>query len=251
MTLGRQTPTLFAMPTTKPKKAKVRKLRKPISQLKPHPRNEEIRTHPPQGSEEWEALKASLEHDYFDPIVLNLTNGFLVSGHLRTKILEEMGVKKVDVVVVEYDEPTHLARMIAANKYSGNMVKAGMGTLFEELNQKEEFDLQVTGFALPEMAKFIETEPDFDFGDEEGHDDGTDIDGGATEGAADNETPEDNDPIRYAQLIYTEEEHEEYIELVEAYKEENLAAIQEEFDTDRIGIPETILFALRQTTELK
>ncbi len=88
-----------------------------IDQLKPHPRNP--RVHPEHGSPEWETLKASLAHSYFDPIVWNERNGMLVSGHLRTKVLEAEGVESVDAVVVDYDEATHLARMIAANRQVG------------------------------------------------------------------------------------------------------------------------------------
>lgn len=89
----------------------------PLARLRPHPRNP--RVHPQPGSPEWDALKASLAHDYFDPIVWNQRNGCLVSGHLRTKVLEAEGVESVDAVVVDYDEPTHLARMIAANRQVG------------------------------------------------------------------------------------------------------------------------------------
>ncbi|HOW67941.1 MAG TPA: hypothetical protein P5186_16240 [Candidatus Paceibacterota bacterium] len=89
-----------------------------IEQLKPHPKNPRI--HPEPGSAEWESLKASLEHDYFDPIVWNERNECLVSGHLRAKVLEAEGVQSVDAVVVDYDEPTHEARMIAANQQVGS-----------------------------------------------------------------------------------------------------------------------------------
>lgn len=88
-----------------------------LAKLKPHPQNP--RHHPEPGSPEWDTLKKSLEHDYFDPLVWNQRNGCLVSGHLRTKVMEELGVKKADVVVVDYDEPTHVARMIAANRQVG------------------------------------------------------------------------------------------------------------------------------------
>jgi len=63
-------------------------------------------------------LKESLEHDFFDPLVVN-GERFLVSGHLRARVLREMGVEAVDCVIVNYDEETHLARMIAANSQIG------------------------------------------------------------------------------------------------------------------------------------
>jgi hypothetical protein len=99
----------------------------PLSQLRPHPRNP--RVHPSPGSPEWEALKASLEHDYFDPIIWNERNGFLVSGHLRTKVLEAEGVTSIDAVVVDYDEETHLARMVAANQQMGAFDEASLAEI--------------------------------------------------------------------------------------------------------------------------
>lgn len=64
-------------------------------------------------------LKKSVEHDYFDPLVWNEQNGFLVSGHFRLKVMQELGITDVDVSVVNYDEPTHYARMIVANRPLG------------------------------------------------------------------------------------------------------------------------------------
>ena len=43
----------------------------------------------------------------------------LVSGHFRCKVLAHLGFTHADVSVVDYDEATHLARMIAANELLG------------------------------------------------------------------------------------------------------------------------------------
>lgn len=69
-------------------------------------------------------MQRSLEHDYFDPLVWNERNGFLVSGHLRLKVLVGMGFTHVDVSVVDYPEPVHCARMIAANRPLGEFEEA-------------------------------------------------------------------------------------------------------------------------------
>ena len=98
--------------------ASLRVERKSLGELKPHPKNP--RVHAEEGSQEWEALRRSLEHDYFDPLVYNERNGMLVSGHYRRKVFEVLGVEEVDVVVVDYDEPTHLARLMAANRQFGD-----------------------------------------------------------------------------------------------------------------------------------
>jgi DNA modification methylase len=88
-----------------------------LADLKPHPRNP--RRHPKAGSPKWDALKTSLAADYFDPLVWNERNGYLVSGHFRTPVLGSLGFTHADVSVVSYDEATHLARMIAANTLLG------------------------------------------------------------------------------------------------------------------------------------
>jgi DNA modification methylase len=107
----------------------VRKM--PISRLKEHPSNP--RVHPQPGSPEWETLRKSLENDYFDPCVVNERNGFmLVSGHMRVKVLREMGVKHVDCVIVDYPEDVHLARMIAANKQIGDWNDATLTALLQQ-----------------------------------------------------------------------------------------------------------------------
>jgi DNA modification methylase len=122
--------------------------RLPLAKLKPHPRNP--RKHPGPGSSEWETLQKSIEHDYFDPIVWNKRNGLLVSGHLRTKVLTAGGYSDADCVIVDYDEPTHLARMIAANKATGENNENLLKEIFIDLDQQD-VDLDLTGFTSGEL----------------------------------------------------------------------------------------------------
>ena len=133
----------------------------PLSELRPHPRNP--RNHPSPGSPEWEALKASLAHDYFDPIVWNKRNGLLVSGHLRAKVLEAEGVTTVDAVVVDYDEPTHLARLIAANRQIGEFDDLALAGLLAECEEPG-----LAGMTDEQVAALVEeadrdSEPPEDF----------------------------------------------------------------------------------------
>lgn len=125
---------------------------KKISDLKPHPKNP--RKHPEPGSKAWTTLEASLKHDYFDPLVWNKRNGMLVSGHLRVKVLGSLGFLTADVVVVDYPENKHIARMIAANKAVGSDDLPKMQELFEELKNDDTFDLSATGFSLAEINVF-------------------------------------------------------------------------------------------------
>ena len=69
--------------------------RLPLEELKPHPRNP--RVHPKVNSPLWIVMRKSLEVDYFNPLIWNRRNGCLVSGHLRLKVLIEMGFTHVDV----------------------------------------------------------------------------------------------------------------------------------------------------------
>ncbi|MHB0998199.1 MAG: DNA methyltransferase [Armatimonadota bacterium] len=113
-----------------------------LDQLKAHPENP--RKHPGQNSPEWEGLKKSLEHDYFDPIVWNRRNGLLVSGHLRTKVLIDAGYTEADVSVVDYDDDTHLARMLAANKLQGSNDEDALAKILFDIN--DILDIELAGF---------------------------------------------------------------------------------------------------------
>lgn len=114
-----------------------------LSELKPHPKNP--RSHPEPGSREWNALKKSLANVYFDPLVWNKRNGMLVSGHLRRKVLEEMGCLKADVVVIDVDEAQHLTLLMRANNETGEFEMAQVKELLRELD-KNGADLDLTGF---------------------------------------------------------------------------------------------------------
>lgn len=97
--------------------AALRTERRELKSLKPHPKNP--RDHPQPGSAKWKVLEKSLAHDYFDPIVVNERNGLLVSGHLRVKVLMHLGYELADCSIVDYDEATHEARLLAGNEQIG------------------------------------------------------------------------------------------------------------------------------------
>lgn len=112
--------------------AAIRIERLPIGELKRHPRNP--RKHPEPGSPMWEALRRSLAHCYFEPLVWNVRNGCLVSGHLRLKVMIEEGIQLVDVSVVDIDEATHYALMIAANRQIGEWEEAILASLAADID---------------------------------------------------------------------------------------------------------------------
>lgn len=104
----------------------------PVDNLRLHPRNP--RTHAEPGSPIWEILRRSLEHAYFEPLVWNQRNGCLVSGHFRLKVMIEMGYTHVDVSVVDVDEATHYAMMIAANRLLGEWEKEMLAALATDID---------------------------------------------------------------------------------------------------------------------
>ena len=106
--------------------------RKHVSELKRHARNP--RTHPAPGSPLWEILKKSLQHAYFEPLVWNRRNGCLISGHLRLPVLIDLGFTLVDVSVVDVDEPTHLAMMVAANRHAGQWEEDMLALLAKDID---------------------------------------------------------------------------------------------------------------------
>lgn len=136
--------------------------RKPLADLKPHPRNP--RKHPKVGSTAWLALKASLQNDYFDPLVFNRRNGRLVSGHCRAKIMAEIGFTHADVSVVDYNEPTHLARMVAANTFAGQFDDEAVAQIAADLAQAG-ISGALAGWDDKEFAAQLEA-PDIDDDDE-------------------------------------------------------------------------------------
>lgn len=104
-----------------------------VVDIVPHPRNP--RKHPEPGSKLWKILKRSLERSFFEPLVWNVRNGLLVSGHLRLKVLTEMGYTHVDVAVVDLSEAEHLAVMIAANRTLGEWEDAVLASLAIDIDE--------------------------------------------------------------------------------------------------------------------
>src|ERR1051325_133399 len=133
------------------KVAALRVERMELAVLKPHPRN----PRPKPDSPAWDALKKSLAHDYFDPLVVNERNGMLVSGHLRHKVLVASGFTHADVSVVSYDETTHVARLIAANSLLGDWEDELLTTLAGELDRAG-CDAGLANLAEKDLASYLD-----------------------------------------------------------------------------------------------
>lgn len=127
-----------------------------LAKCAPHPKNP--RKHPEPGTPEWSALERSLALDYFDPIVWNKQNGLLVSGHLRCKVLEQMGYTEVDAVVVDYDDITHLARLVAANKQQGANDLPILRDVITEIGESALGLEGLTGWTIPEVEELMKVD---------------------------------------------------------------------------------------------
>jgi DNA modification methylase len=137
----------------------------PLAEINhPHPKNP--RVIPDADSEEVRTLDASLEHDYFDPLIWNKRNRMWVSGHVRAWRMTALGFTHADVVVVDYDEETHLARMLAANAHSGKNDEDKLDALLASLREASVDPVLALLSALPPAppppAGDADVEPDLD-----------------------------------------------------------------------------------------
>ena len=128
-----------------------------LADLKPDERNP--RNHPDPGTPAWEALKRSLAHDYFDPIGISSgkkcpkLKNVLWSGHLRLKVLAEMGVEFADVVVKDYTEREHLARLVAANRQTGEDDDVALANLLKGMDGES----LLTGMPQDDIAALLKS----------------------------------------------------------------------------------------------
>lgn len=125
------------------------------------------------GDAEYEKLKRSIEQfGYVEPVIWNKTTGRVVGGHQHLKVLMDMGMTKVDCVVVEMDEDKEKALNIALNKISGDWDKDKLALLIADL-QGADFDVSLTGFEPAEIDDLFKDtlkdgvkDDDFDVGAE-------------------------------------------------------------------------------------
>ena len=124
------------------------------------------------GDPAYEKLKRSMEEfGFVEPLVWNERTETLVGGHQRLSVLIEQGADEVDVVVVDLPIEKEKALNIALNRVVGDWDEKKLATLLEDLTQVPDFDVEVTGFDLPDVEALIadvrdtalaEREEDFD-----------------------------------------------------------------------------------------
>ena len=126
-----------------------------VERINPAPYNPRKDLQP--GDSEYEKLKRSMEEfDCVEPLVWNRRTGNLVGGHQRLKILLARGDREVACSVVDLPSEREKALNLALNKISGDWDREKLASLLDELTQIPEFDVELTGFELPEVSKLLD-----------------------------------------------------------------------------------------------
>ena len=125
-----------------------------IGKINPASYNPRIDLKP--GNPEYERLKRSIDaFGCVEPLVWNKCSGNLVGGHQRFKVLLARGDTEIDVSVVDLPLEEEKALNIALNKISGDWDPRKLAQLLDELVELPGFDVQLTGFDLPDVSALI------------------------------------------------------------------------------------------------
>ncbi|MEK5068091.1 site-specific DNA-methyltransferase [Sporosarcina sp. FSL K6-1508] len=128
-----------------------------LSDLKPAPYNPRVDLQP--GDPEYEQLKRSvLEFGLVETIVFNQRTGYVVGGHQRLKVLEELGYEELDVSVVDLSDDQEKALNVALNKISGDWDVLKLKDLLDELGDSG-YDVALTGFESGELEEMLDSLP--------------------------------------------------------------------------------------------
>ena len=126
----------------------------PLKRLKPAPYNPRVELKP--GDAVFESLKQSIESfGCVEPIVWNRRSGYVVGGHQRLAVLQTLGHKQTDVVVVNLPPDREKALNLALNKIVGDWDERKLADLLQDLTRDPTFDLSLTGFGRGELDELI------------------------------------------------------------------------------------------------
>lgn len=108
------------------------------------------------GDSEYEKLKKSInEFGYVEPIILNTQTNTIVGGHQRLTVLQDLGYKEIDVVLIDIDETKEKALNVALNKISGSWDEDKLSLLLKELMDTD-LDITLTGFDESDLSSLVE-----------------------------------------------------------------------------------------------
>ena len=107
---------------------------------------------------EYQKIKKSIEQfGYLDPIIWNERSGRVVGGHQRLKVLNELGHKKIEVVVADLADDDEKAFNIALNKIAGDWDLVKLDELLRSLEDGG-LNIEFTGFTDEEISKLFNFE---------------------------------------------------------------------------------------------
>ncbi len=111
-----------------------------------------------QGDCEYEAIKQSLQaYGFVQPIVVNVRNSRIVSGHQRCLIARDMGLDTVPAVYVDLNDEDEIRLCLILNKLTGKWDKAKLTRIVSNCKtmpgQLSMFELG--GFSEEEVAALM------------------------------------------------------------------------------------------------
>lgn len=119
-----------------------------------------------KGDKEYEKIKQSLlKFGYVDPIIVNedLT---VIGGHQRLTVLKDLDYETAKCVIVDLPKEDEKALNIALNKITGQWDEALLADLLLDL-QESDFNLDLTGFELPEIDDILSNVHDKELSEDE------------------------------------------------------------------------------------
>ena len=105
---------------------------------------------------EYQKLKRSIdEFGLVEPLVWNKRSSNLVGGHQRLKVLIDQGATEIDVSVVDLSPERERALNVVLNKIAGEWDIPKLAQLLDELIELPGFDVEITGFDIPDVNVLI------------------------------------------------------------------------------------------------
>lgn len=125
----------------------------PVGDLRPAAYNPRKKLKP--GDKEYEKIKKSIqEFGYVEPIIVNF-DMTVIGGHQRLTVLKDLGYTEVQCVVVHIEDDAKVKALnIALNKITGAWNEQMLADLIVDL-QKQDFDIDLTGFEPPEIDQLF------------------------------------------------------------------------------------------------
>ena len=120
------------------------------------------------------AIKESLaENQQFNPLVVQQSTGYILSGNHTYRAAVELGWEEIDVVYVEVDDIQAKRILLAANKISdlGTYDERLLASILSEIMEEDESLLEGTGYFPDEVDELLAASTAFELPADEGMED--------------------------------------------------------------------------------